>query len=204
MLRKALVVACALAVAAGPGCGSIVGLASDREVRVVTNPGGAALFVDGTPVNATGPAVVHLDPAYEHRIEARLDGMQAGTQVTRSTRTGVVIANVFLTLGLGLWIDWLTGALYKFPDRVVLNLGRPVGADEPPLAAQYPPAPRLMPHEDPLAPRAPAPKGGGTVEVRSDLRQADARTCEICRARVAAGRACPDCGQPATDALAPR
>ncbi|MCO5170590.1 MAG: hypothetical protein M9894_30020 [Planctomycetes bacterium] len=202
MLREALVVACALAVAAGPGCGSIVGLAADREVRVVTNPAGAALFVDGAPVNATGPAVVLLDPAEEHRVEARLDGMQAGTQVTRSTRTGVVIANVFLTLGLGLWIDWLTGALYTFPDKVVLNLGRAPGAEEPPLSAQFPPAPRLMPHDDPLAPKAPPPKG--TVEVRSDLRQADARTCEICRAVVVHGRPCQECGQPPRDALAPR
>lgn len=216
-MRKALVLACAAWMAVAPGCGTIFLLGTDREVQVVTNPAGAALAIDSIPAGATAPGMILLDPAREHRIDASLDDMKGGTQITRSTRTGIVILNIVFTAGLGLWIDWLTGAMYHFPDRVVVNLGRPYVREEPPVAAQYPPPPALMPHEDPISRPAPPPakrppiaQGGETRT--TDLRQADATTCEICGEAVARGQACPACGQPppageegeTRDLLAPR
>lgn len=205
-MRKGLVLACAAWIAIAPGCGTIFMLGSDREVQVITNPAGAALAVDSIPSGVTSPGVVLLDPAREHRIDGRLDDLRGGTQITRSTRTGIVVLDIVFTLGLGLWIDWLTGAMYHFPDRVVVNLGRAYAPEEPPIAAQYPPPPALMPHADPIAPaRPPAPPakragvegGEGGEETRTtDLRRADAGPCEICGELVARGQACPGCGQP--------
>ncbi len=204
-MRKALVLACAAWLAVAPGCGTIFMLGSDREVEVITNPPGAALAVDSIPAGASSPGVVRLDPAREHRIDAQLEDMRGGTQIKRSTRTGIVILDIVFTLGLGLWIDWLTGAMYHFPDSVVVNLGRSYPREEPPLAAQYPPPPALMPHDDPIAPArprapAPAPKGAVTQGGESrtvDLRRADAASCEICGEAIARGEPCPQCGQPA-------
>lgn len=219
-MRRALVLVWAVSIALAPGCGTIFGLAFDRELEVVTNPPGAALRVDAIPISATAPGTVLLDPAAEHRVDAHLGDLHGGTQVTRSTRTGIVVLNIFLTAGLGLWIDYLTGALYHFPDRVVLNLGRPFEHEQPPPSAQYPPAPALMPHTDPLAPprpAPPAPKGDGVARDllapddapsapatargaetsrTTDLRRADVTACEICGAAVARGQTCPRCGQP--------
>ncbi len=201
-MRKALILACAAWVAIAPGCGTIFMLGADREVQVVTNPAGAVISIDSLPAGATSPSTVLLDPADEHRVDAQLDDLHGGTQVTRSTRTGIVVLDIVFTLGLGLWIDWLTGAMYHFPERVVVNLGRPYVREELPMAAQYPPPPALMPHDDPAAPprpAAPPPKGavvqGGETRT-TDLRRADATTCEICGATHAAGQTCPECGQP--------
>jgi hypothetical protein len=196
-MRRVSLVLLSLVLAFAPGCGTLVGLAADRNVAVTTNPPGAQLLVDSSSTNQASPATLALDPADEHRIEARLDDMHSVTQVTRSTRTGVIIADVFLTAGLGLWIDYLTGALYWFPDRVTLNLGR-VYPVVPPLAQEYPPAPALMPRTDPAAPPA---KHAGPTESTSttDLRRADApkaTVCPVCGAEVKAGvTQCPECGQ---------
>lgn len=203
-MRKALVLACAAWLAIAPGCGTILSLGEDRQVEVVTNPAGAALAVDSIPTGVTSPGTIHLDPAREHRIDAALDDMKGGTQVTRSTRTGIVILDIVFTLGLGLWIDWLTGAMYHFPDRVIVNLGRPYVREEPPLAAQYPPPPALMPHDGLVVPTRPAPPPAKRTQVvqgeqssTTDLRRADATTCEICGEAVARGQTCSQCGQPA-------
>lgn len=219
-MRRALIVAFAVWTAVAPGCGTIFGLGTDREVQVVTNPPGAAVAIDSIPCGVTSPGTIQLDPGAEHRIDATIDDLRGGTQITRSTRTGIVILDIVFTAGLGLWIDWLTGAMYHFPDRVVVNLGKPYVRDEPSLAEQYPPPPALMPHVDPVAPpaRPPAPAAKGAV-TRSgdsrtvDLRRADASECEVCGAMVARGQTCGQCGQPPAgaaegsqtkDLLAPR
>lgn len=184
------------------GCGTILGYGGDREVRVITNPAGAELLVDGMPAAERAPSVVLLDPAEEHRVDAKLDDLRGGTQVKRSSSTGLVILDIVFTLGLGIWVDWTTGALYDFPETVVVNLGRAT-PKEPPLAAQYPPPPALMPHTDPLVPvarPAPAPKRAPEVEAGGETRQTNllqAAPCEICGEAVAHGAtACASCGQP--------
>jgi hypothetical protein len=176
---RAVALLCVTLIAVAPGCGSILGYAGDAELHVLTNPAGAELFVDSIPRQGLSPCVVLLDPAEEHRLDARFEDLRGSSQVTRSTRTGVIVANIAFTAGLGLLVDWLTGALYHFPERLVLNLGRPYDRDDRPLAAQYPPAPRLMPHTDPVAPARPL-----------------ASPCAICGEPTAAEQTCRQCGQP--------
>lgn len=182
---RAIAFVCALLVAAAPGCGSVLGYSSDAELNVLTNPGGAALFVDSMPREGRSPCVVLLDPAEEHRVEARVEDLRGGSQVKRSVRVGVVFGNIVLTLGLGLIVDYMNGALFHFPSHVVLNLGRTTERDDRPLAAQYPPAPALMPHAAPAAARqAEAPPAS------------PAAPCSICGEPTAADQTCRQCGQP--------
>jgi hypothetical protein len=151
-----------------PGCGTLLGLATERDVFIITNPSGANLFANGSPCNgALSPTTVALDPAEEWRVDARLDDLKGGTQITRSRRIGVVIADVVFTVGLGLWIDYLSGAMYYFPDRVILNLGKSEFSPST-LAASGPEAPAtttaLDPNDrDPVAadPAWPAANTGG-------------------------------------------
>lgn len=183
------------------GCGTILGYGGDREVRVITNPPGAELLVDGMPRGDRSPCVVHLDPAEEHRIDGRLEDLRGGTQIKRSSSSGLVILDIIFTLGLGIAIDWSTGALYDFPETVTVNLGR-ARPPEPPLAAQYPPPPALMPHQDPLVPAAaaaPAPAPKRAAPQGGEMRQTnllEAAPCAICGEAVARGATCRSCGQP--------
>lgn len=184
---RAVALVCALLVVVAPGCGSILGYAEDRELEVLTNPGGAELLVDSLPRRGLSPCVVMLDPAAEHRIEARFEDLRGSSQVTRSARTGVVLLNVLFTAGFGLLVDYVTGALYHFPERLVLNLGRSSERDDRPLAAQYPPAPQLMPHSDPVAPAR-----------QQQAAPASDAPCSICGEPTSADQTCRQCGQPPT------
>lgn len=184
---RAVALVCALLVVVAPGCGSILGYAGDQELHVLTNPGGAELLVGSIPRQGLSPCVVLLDPAAEHRIEARFEDLRGSSQVTRSVRTGVVIGNIALTLGLGLLVDYVNGALFHFPERLVLNLGRMHARDDRPLAAQYPPAPQLMLHSDPVAPAR-----------QQQAAPASDEPCSICGEPTSADQTCRQCGQPPT------
>jgi hypothetical protein len=123
-IRKPLVILLLALVIVQPGCGTILGLGMDREVFIATNPSGATLYKNGIATSVVSPSPVELDPSEEWRIDAHLDDLKGGTQITRSRRIGVCIADILLTAGLGLFVDYLSGAMYFFPDRVILNLGR--------------------------------------------------------------------------------
>lgn len=184
MTARVLLALVTLALA--PGCGTLVGLGGDREVRVASNPDGVSLLVDGRATGLTTPCVVSLDPAEEHRLDGRDDDMFGGTQVHRSTRVGVVICDVIFTLGFGLWIDYLTGAMYRFPDAVVINVGR-AHAPDPLASAEFPPAPRLMPATDPYAP--------ATSSTRNVLQDdGGAARCSVCGDVFGRGDTCASCG----------
>jgi hypothetical protein len=165
------------------GCGSIIGLGGDRELRVSSTPDGARLLVDGRTGDQTAPCVVLLDPAEEHRIDGRLDDMRGGTQIHRSTRVGVVIADIVFTAGLGLWIDYLTGAMYRFPDAVMLHVGRTHMPE--PGADEFPPAPHLMPATDPYAP---------AMTSRTTNVLDAGRACAVCEEPFGRGDTCQSCG----------
>lgn len=179
------------------GCGTIVGLSGPHEVKVHTNPPGAEVFVDGIATGLRSPATVLVDPGEEHRVDARLDDLHGGSHIKRSASVGVIICDVLFTLGIGISIDWSTGGLYYFPDSVVVNLGRPYGP-EPPLAAQYPRPPALMPYSDPIAPARPVAPKKAAVETRH-TNLLHAAPCDVCGSSVAQGATCGSCGQPPRD-----
>lgn len=142
------------------GCGTILGRHEPRPVLVVTNPPGAWVSVDDEALAGPTPCQVFLDPAKKHRLVARKGTLVGATQVDRRVETWVVLADVF-TGSLGLWIDWRSGALYRLPEHVVLNLGPPQLSSD-------------------AAPAASAPRAGGPRCVFCDEPRGDGPGCQHC------------------------
>lgn len=122
-----------------PGCGTLLGYHGFQEVQVITRPEGAQLYVDGVATPVRSPGAIALDPAEEHRVDARLRGNRGGTQVRRKVRIVVAIVDCILTGGLGLTVDYFSGGLYEFPAHVILNLGQAAPAPSQ-AEIEYPPA----------------------------------------------------------------
>ena len=119
----------AVLVALAPGCGTLLGLSRAQELEVETQPAGATLWVDGLPHAEATPTLVELSPRSNHVLQARvqrLDGalVKGQTAVNREVRIPIVVLDGLLTAGVGLLVDYLTGALYTFTtDRVLIHLG---------------------------------------------------------------------------------
>ena len=167
-------IACALAVTlalGGPGCGTIFGYGT-QQVKVVTNPAGANLIVNGIPSEQTAPCELPLSAKDDHNITATTeDGKRGARHIGRTVRIEIVVLDALLTAGIGLLIDYLTGALYELDTPVTINLGKmPVSAAAQPAAGQpaaATPAPVVDPDADPCqycgAPRGevtPCPRCG--------------------------------------------
>lgn len=112
------------------GCGTVFGLAGDHDVKIHTRPPGATLYVNDIPHDAeVSPCKIGFSPGRNHVIEAKLRQrsgaeVKGKTTLTRELRMGVVVLNAIFTGGLGLIVDWMSGALYRFEkEHVVLNLG---------------------------------------------------------------------------------
>jgi hypothetical protein len=128
MIRKPSVwsvAAVALTLVLSPGCATILGMGSDQEIKVTTNPDGAAVFVDGVSSGKNAPTTVALNPKDEHSLYATLGEAKSGSAAVRKkVRIWAVIVDGILTAGLGVLVDYMTGALYMFdPSHIQLNLG---------------------------------------------------------------------------------
>lgn len=120
-----------------PGCGVILGYASAQPVQVRTNPEGAAVYVDEVLQPQVSPTTVELDPTKSHYVRATLGELKGGRAVKKTLRVGIAVIDGFLTLGIGLLVDTLTGALYQFEPEMTIGLGaapavaRPAGTGAP-------------------------------------------------------------------------
>ena len=95
------------------------------ETKVITAPEGATIEVDGEKQKKPSPNTIYVSPDGDHYITATKEGFTtAGRQVEKQIRTLVVICDGVLTAGIGLLVDYLTGALYKLDTQVKLNLGK--------------------------------------------------------------------------------
>lgn len=157
-------IACTLAVllAVGPGCGTIMGGAT-QPVKVNTNPPGANLIVDGMPHDELAPCELQLSAKDDHNITATTeDGKRGARHIGRTVRIGVVVLDALLTAGIGLLVDYLTGAMYAVDSQVTINLGKmPVSAPQPAATGTGTtpaPAPAVDPNAAPC-PYCGAPRG---------------------------------------------
>lgn len=122
-MRKALCSVLAVALVLAPGCATILGKAADQEVAVSTTPPGATLIVNGVPTSTTSPGTVMLDPKGEHSVQAVLGEAKASRTIRKTVRIWAVVLDGILTAGIGVFVDYMTGALYQFEPQVHLNLG---------------------------------------------------------------------------------
>lgn len=122
-MRKALCSLLAVALTIAPGCATILGKAANQEVEVTTTPPGASLIVNGVPTSSTSPGKIEIDPNGDHSVQAVLGEAKASRAIRKTIRVWAVVVDGLLTAGIGVFVDYMTGALYQFEPKVHLNLG---------------------------------------------------------------------------------
>jgi hypothetical protein len=107
---------------AGSGCATITGGARDQEIKITSNPEGAAVLADGKPLGVT-PAVVKLGHKTEHTVLIACPGYEPVQVALRPRLNPWVFGNLFIGGLIGLTVDICTDAVYELsPDQVVVNL----------------------------------------------------------------------------------
>lgn len=187
MNNRTALLALALTVAPLAGCGTILGYGRDQTITVHTDPQGADLYVNSVPANAKSPAELSFDPAKDgHRVDARLmtprGEVKNGTSIIKKTRLPVVLLDAFLTGGLGLVVDYITGALYSFEPRVSISMPRE------PLVVPPPPPPQQQP--DRTGPQA----GTGQTRPEPPPGPRAMAPCFLCNEPRGEQVPCPHCG----------
>lgn len=159
MQRVSVLALVALVLGLG-GCATIMSGGPD-VIPVVTNPPGAAVFVDGVHVGNT-PTTVTLDRSRSHgsiRIEA--PGFAPVMIQRHKEINGWFWMNFCLGGLIGIVVDLATGDVKGFDDTPIsIGMTPLAGAPQPyppgPGAPVYPPAPGPAPGA-PVYPPAPAP-----------------------------------------------
>jgi hypothetical protein len=179
LLCGLLVASCAFS----QGCGTIFFRFKKQPVFLTTVPEGASYSVDGGPWSGEKtPCKVMIQPNAEHKIALQLiqeDGTKllGSVDEPRSVRIAIIICDSLLTLGIGLLVDWLTGALFYFPNR------RPEVTLQPEGGAS--PARTPEPAEPSVEP---------TPTADPALRAEKTQSCIICGEPRVRGKPCGSCG----------
>ena len=118
----ARVVPIMILIAVGPGCATVTGGCRDQNVKITSNPVGAAVLVDGQPVGET-PASVKLCRKTEHDVEVAYPGCETA-QVTVARRLNPwLFGNILVGGPLGLVVDICTDATHNLsPDDIHVQL----------------------------------------------------------------------------------
>jgi hypothetical protein len=106
----------------GSGCATVTGGCRDQNVKITSNPTGAAVLVDGQPMGET-PASVKLCRKTEHHVEVAYPDCEP-TQVTITRRLNPwLFGNILVGGPLGLVVDICTDATHNLsPDEVHVQL----------------------------------------------------------------------------------
>src|SRR5205823_5881935 len=120
-----------LLIAVSSGCATVTGGARDQNVKISSNPVGAAVLVDGQPSGST-PPTVKLCRKTEHHVEIAYPGCDPA-QVTIARHINPwLFGNIILGGPIGLVVDICTDATHNLsPDEVRVQLQ---GQKEPPKA----------------------------------------------------------------------
>jgi hypothetical protein len=107
----------------GSGCATIVsGGGGDQKVKVVSDPPGASVVVDGQPVGAT-PVELTLTRKTTHTVEVAAPGYETARLAVNSQFNPWVIGNVVFGGVIGIVVDLATGATSKLsPDELTIPL----------------------------------------------------------------------------------
>lgn len=119
-LRTGFLVLLMIAMISLTGCIGVIANGSSQDITINSVPAGAIVRIDDGIAGNT-PMVADLGRAESHTVQVELDGYEPYTAVlSRSADGGIIIADIFLTGGLGLIIDLATGGLYKLsPDEIM-------------------------------------------------------------------------------------
>jgi PEGA domain len=108
--------------ATGSGCATVTGGCRDQNVKISSNPVGAAVLVDGQPMGQT-PTAVKLCRKTEHHVEIAYPGCEPA-QVTIARRLNPwLFGNILIGGPIGLVVDICTDATHNLsPDDIHVQL----------------------------------------------------------------------------------
>lgn len=121
---KGLLIGVLVLLLALTGCMGVIINGSNQDIGINSVPEGALVRIDGEIAGNT-PMMANLGRAESHSVSIDMEGYEIYTaNLTRSADGGVIVADIFLTGGLGLIIDLATGGIYKLsPDEVIATFG---------------------------------------------------------------------------------
>lgn len=108
-MRTALALCALLAIFLLPSCATITGGSSTSAVAVSTDPAGAQVSLDGSPVGTT-PCQVSVRSHSLGKLEFRLDGYESQTVQLHESFNPWFLGNLLLGGIIGMVIDLATGS----------------------------------------------------------------------------------------------
>jgi hypothetical protein len=90
----------------GSGCATVL-KGKTTPVSVTSTTAGATVMVNGQPAGVT-PTTVQLSNTADAVITVRQADKEETCRMTSGASTGWVVADVLLTTGLGIIVDWAT------------------------------------------------------------------------------------------------
>ena len=103
---RSLVSILALSSLALGGCATVF-KSKQGSISVTSDTPGARVTLDGNPVGST-PTTVAVSNGKDAVISVEAHGQRKDCSVKSSASVGWVVADIFLTSGLGLIVDWVT------------------------------------------------------------------------------------------------
>src|SRR5450432_2361328 len=100
------IISLSVAIVTASGCATVF-KGKSTPVSVTSDTPGAAVVVDGKPAGVT-PMTVDLSNQADAVITVQQNGRQETCKMVSNASVGWVVADVFLTSGLGLIVDWVT------------------------------------------------------------------------------------------------
>lgn len=98
-------------------CATIVS-SSDQDIRVISDPEGASVKVDGMPRGRT-PLILDLERKRRHDIKIEKEGYEPAIKSTSRGFNWWFVGNLIIGGLIGIIIDFSTGAVYKVkPDEI--------------------------------------------------------------------------------------
>lgn len=116
------------------GCATIVS-SSDQEVRVMSDPPGAKIRVDGMLRGVT-PTVVDLERKRRHQLQIEKEGYETFMRDTGRGFNWWFVGNIILGGIIGIIVDFSTGAVYKVKPNEI-------NAALLPIEGYVPPSPQI-------------------------------------------------------------
>lgn len=184
-----------------PGCGVIFGYGNPQPVRVIARVQSTGEEIeglkvkdkDGTVLEQTTPGPVYLHPKADHSLSIDDPRYRStGQNIRKTTRIGIVILDA-LTLGIGLIVDYLSGALNQMPDHVVINMTTAEAYDK--LQTERPKNdPRPVDNGQPDGPRDDGIWVKHFVTGERVFIANDAKACAVCGGQRGDMTPCPHCG----------
>ncbi len=124
-----------LALVVAPGCATVLGGTKPQPVYVTTNApdSEAEVFLDSAPLSGRVrlPAVVGLPPRGEVSVRVEAPGYDPVVVSPKREVNPLVLANCLMGGLVGILVDYLSGAAFRYASQLYVELRRSTSLDPP-------------------------------------------------------------------------